>query len=487
MRLEMKTFYITTAIDYVNSKPHLGHAYEKITADVIARWHRLLWEQVFFLTGTDENAQKNLQAAKQAGRDVRKFVDEMAENFKRLCMVLNISHDDFIRTTEQRHVKVAQLIFRKMLEKGDIYKGEYEGLYCYGCEAFYMEKDLKEGRCPIHEKRLEKIKEESYFFRLSKYQKPLLEHFEKHPDFVLPKGKQEEMVNRLRELKDLSVSRFKAGWGIPVPWNPEHFVYVWFDALINYISALGYPDGKQFKDFWPADYHIIGTDISFFHSVIWPAMLMSIGVNPPKHVFVHGFINIGGKKMSKSRGVVVDPFELVQRYGADQLRYFLYRDIPYGEDGDFSEESLKERINGELVSDLGNLANRVLTLAEKHEGGFEGKAELIKKLNFRKINRHMERLELHHALEGIMSFVRECNKYINEKQPWRVGGGELSAVLYNLLESLRIISILIYPFMPSTAEKLAAQLGTKITNFADLQFKRFEGKPKKGELLFRKI
>jgi methionyl-tRNA synthetase len=483
-------FYITTAIDYVNSNPHCGHAYEKICADVIARWHRLRGENVFFLTGTDENAQKNVEAAKERGfKDVKAFIDKMVHNFLNLCKVLNISYDDFIRTTEERHIKVAQYIFRKMQENGDIYKGEYEGLYCYGCEAFYTEKELKDGKCPIHEKKLEKIKEESYFFRLSKYEKQLLQHFKNNPDFVQPKGKYEEMVNRIKEgLKDLSVSRYKVEWGIPVLGDPNHREYVWKEALENYISALGYPDGKLFKKFWPADYHIIGADINFFHSVIWPAILMSINVEPPKHVFVHGFINIGGKKMSKSRGMVVDPIKLAKNYGADQLRYFLVREIPFGEDGDFSEDALKARINGELVSDLGNLVNRVLTLAEKSGlETFEGRVELDKKLDFRKIEQYMDNLELHHGIDEIFNFIRSANRYINEKEPWKLSGKELEEVLYNLLESLRVIAILIYPFMPGTAEKLCQQLGVELGSFKDLKFGRFKGKPKKGELLFEKV
>jgi len=259
------------------------------------------------------------------------------------------------------------------------------------------------------------------------------------------------------------------------------------DALENYVSALGYPDGKLFKGFWPANYHVIGTDINFFHSVIWPAMLMSAGISLPQHVFVHGFVNIGGKKMSKSSGVVIDPLEIVKAYGVDQLRYFFCRDIPFGEDGDFSEEALKQRINGELVSDLGNLVNRVLTLAERYEGRLEGKPELEQRLDFAKINGHMLELRVHHALDGIMGFVRETNKYVNEKQAWKLNGKEMGHVLYNLLESLRVISILLFPFMPSTAESIASQLGTKITDFSDLKFREFEGKPEKRGLLFGKV
>ena len=485
----MKGFYITTAIDYVNSKPHLGHAYEKITADVVARWKRLESRDVFFLTGTDENAQKNAMAAERVGKNTQEFVNEMAENFKKLCKALNISNDYFIRTTEKRHVEIVQKIFQKLYDKGDIYKGEYEGLYCFSCEAFYLEKDLKDGKCPVHKTEPKRIKEESYFFRLSKYQEKLLEFLENNPEFILPKTKRAEILNRVKKgLKDLSVSRFNIDWGIPVPFDEKHKIYVWFDALLNYITALDYPDGEKYKKYWPCDYHFIGVDISWFHCVIWPCMLMALDIPLPKHVFIHGFINIGGEKMSKSRGIFVDPFELVNKYGVDQVRYFLVRNIPFGEDGEFSEESLRERINGELVSDLGNLVNRVLAIVERNPGvKFEGKPELENYLDFEKISQYMDKLELHHALDAIWDFIRATNKYINEKEPWKLKGEELSHVLYNLLESLRVISILISPFMPETSEKINEQLGIEAGTFKDLKFKKFEGNPKKGKILFQKV
>lgn len=484
--MKQKTFYITTAIDFVNAKPHLGHAYEKIYADAIARWKRLDGFDVFFLTGTDENAQKNAQAAKAAGLPVKEFVDRNAKFFLKLCKSLNISFDDFIRTTEPRHIKVSQLIFKKLFENGDIYKGTYEGLYCIGCESYITEKDLVDGKCPEHKKKPEYIKEESYFFRLSKYKDFVLDLI-KNKKLIFPKSRENEILQRLEneELKDLCVSRKGLKWGISVPFDKNYTIYVWIDALVNYISALGYPNGKKFKKYWPADMHIIGKGINWFHTVIWPAILKSAGIEPPKLVPVHGYITADGQKLSKSLGNTMDPMELAGKYGSDALRYYLLKNIPFTDDGNFSEKRLIETINGELVSDLGNLVYRVLTLAEKYKGKIEGKAEL--EPDFEKIWKRMERLELHHALEEIFSFIRKCNRYINEKEPWKLEGEKLGNVLYNLLESLRIISILIEPFLPETAEKLAKQLGTKITGFNELKFGKFAGKPRKGEMLFRKV
>ena len=449
--------YITTAIDYVNAKPHIGHAYEKIVTDVIARWNRLKGEEVYFLTGTDENAQKNSQAAKAADVATQKFVDDMTAQFKELCTAYHISFDQFVRTTEKRHFRVAQEIFEKIHKKGDIYKGQYVGLYCEGCEAFYVEKDLVNGQCPEHKKPLKHLKEENYFFRLSKYRDQIQAHIKK--GFIFPKTRENEILRRLEEpLKDLSVSRHQVEWGIPVPFDKDHKIYVWFEALLSYISALDYPKGS-YKKVWPANVHVVGVGINWFHTVIWPAMLLSAGLPLPKKVVVHGYVNIGGEKMSKSQGNVVDPLELVKRYPADTIRYFLIRDIPFGEDGDFSEAALKQRINGELVSDLGNLASRVLALAGKFSGTVKGKPVLDKKLQLKKIEQYMQALQLHRALGEVFAFVRECNKYINDTEPWKLNGAALGEVLYNLLESLRVIGILIGPFLPATAEELRTQLG----------------------------
>jgi len=479
-------FYLTTAIDYVNAKPHLGHAYEKICSDVIARWHRLRGDDVFFLTGTDENAQKNEQAAKSAKTDTKSFVEKNSRIFQKLCRVLDISNDYFIRTTDPKHFKVSQDIFRKVYKKGDIYKGFYEGYYCSGCEAFLTEKNLNKGRCPEHGTKPEWLKEESYFFKMSKYQSEIL-NLLSQKGFVLPDSRRVEMLNRIKDegLKDISVSRINLDWGIPVPFDKKHRIYVWFDALINYVSALDYP-GRKYRRYWPANVHIIGKGINWFHTVIWPSMLLSLGIPVPKSVFVHGYVNIRGRKMSKSAGDVVDPIELSEKYGSDAVRYFIVRDIPFGQDGEFSEEALKARINGELLSDLGNLTSRVLTLSQKCKT-FRGKPELDKKLDFGKIDKLMLDYDLHTALNEVWNFIRAVNKYINDKEPWKLQGKDLENVIYNLLESLRIIAILIEPFIPETAEKINKQLGVKAGNVKGIRFGKFNGKPVRGEHLFSKV
>ncbi len=483
----MAKYYITTPIYYTNDVPHIGHAYTTVAADVLARWHRLKEEDVFFVTGTDEHGKKIAMAAEKAGKEPKQFVDEIVSKFKEAWKVLNISYDDFIRTTEPRHIKIVQEFIRRVSKAGDIYKGMYEGWYCMPCESLWTDFQLGMGKCPSCGRDVEKIREETYFFRLGKYMDRLLESYKKNPDFIQPEFRKNEMINRLGQgLRDLSITRVSVDWAIPFPLDKNHTVYVWFDALVNYLSVIGYP--AKHKKYWPADLHLIGKEILWFHSVIWPAMLFSAGVEPPKEVFAHGWLTIDGQKMSKSLGNVIDPVYLAKKYSADALRYFLLREIPFGEDGDFSEKVMVSRINGELVSDLGNLVNRVLTLAERFKGKMEGKDVLGKKLDFEKIDKLVEKLELHHAIEEIFSFVREVNKYISEKEPWRIKDEkELGNVLYNLLESLRVIAILIYPFMPQTAETICKQLGVRLGTFRNLKFGKFEGKPKKGELLFRKV
>jgi methionyl-tRNA synthetase len=479
-------FYITTAIDYVNAKPHQGHAYEKVCTDVVARWRRLRGEDVFFLTGTDENAQKNEQAAREAKMGTKKFVDRNVGMFKDLCRKLNISNDYFVRTTEKRHIRISQEIFQKVYDRGDIYKGYYEGYYCTGCEAFLTEKDLVDGKCPEHGKKPEWLKEESYFFRMSKY-RDKIEKLLSRKGFIIPDYRRVEMLNRVKEegLKDLSVSRVNLEWGIPVPFDKKHRIYVWFDALINYVSALDYPDGEKFTKYWPA-VHMIGKGINWFHTVIWPSMLMSAGMDVPERVLVHGYVNVKGQKMSKTLGTTVDPVELVDRYGADAIRYFIIREIPFGSDGDFSEEALKARINGELLSDLGNLVSRVTTLAQKCEK-IEGKPELESKLDFDKIDQYMLKYELHNGLNEIWDFIRTVNRYINEKEPWKLEDRELEHIIYNLVESLRVIAILVEPFIPHTAERINKQLGAKPSGLAGLKFGKVDYRPKKGEHLFHKV
>jgi len=490
-------FYVTTAIDYTNSKPHLGHAYEKIIADVIARWYRIKGEDVFFLIGTDEHGQKVERAAIAAGKTPKEFVDELVKFFKELYEKLNISYDDFIRTTEDRHIKIAKDIFKKVFDKGEIYKGFYEGLYCVSCEAFYTEKNAINGKCPIHKTELELIKEESYFFKLGKYQKTIIEHIKNNKDFIIPEQRRNEILSRLKEpLKDLSVSRCSFKWGIPLPIEEKHVIYVWFDALLNYISALDYPNEK-YKKYWPADVQLIGKDISWFHTVIWPAILLSSDIELPKTIFIHGFVNIGGEKLSKTRKIVVDPFELSDKYGSDALRYFLIREIPSGQDGDFSEEALINRINAELADSLGNLVNRVLVLVEKNFDGFvpisREKDELTKlALNIVKaVSESIEEFRFHSVLNDIFFLVNESNKYINENKPWEIEDKEkLGGILYNLLESLRFISILIYPFMPETATKIKKQLGLEREfSFDDLKWGLLKQgtKIKREKILFEKI
>ncbi len=474
IRSKHNKFYITTAIDYANASPHLGHAYEKICADTIARWHRFKGEDVYFLTGTDENAQKNVQAAKVAGINVKEFITENSKKFINLCHKLNLSNDDFIRTTEKRHVEVSQLIFKKLYDKGDIYKGFYEGYYCDGCEAFITERELIDGRCPEHNIEPRVIKEENYLFRLSKYQKDILKLLEH--DLVEPESRKNEIINRVKAgLNDLSVSRKSLDWGIPVPFDKEHRIYVWIDALINYISALGYPDGEKFKKYWPADIHLIGKGINWFHSCIWPAILMSSEIELPAKIFVHGYVNIQGQKISKSRSNAIDPVQLIDEYGVDALRYFLLREIPFGEDGNFSHSAFIQRYNSDLANDLGNLLNRTLTMIEKYFDGLipwsSKSSSLDKKLVESTKNLHkrldnlMNKLDMNRSLEVIWELINKANKYIEDSKPWQLNKNNeerLKTVMYNLTEVLRVVSLSLSSFIPAASNNILKQLNQKV-------------------------
>ncbi|MCR4336016.1 MAG: methionine--tRNA ligase [archaeon] len=487
----MKKFYISTAIDYPSARFHLGHAYEKVVTDTLARWKRLNGYEVYFSTGTDCHGLKIQRAAEKAGKDPQVFVDEISDMFRDLCKELNISYTDFIMTTEERHKKVVKQILNKLKEKGDIYEGEYEGIYCQDCETFYTEKDLVDGFCPVHKTKIERVKEKSYFFRMSKYQKQLVEHIKKGDDSVWPEKKRAELLNRLKEpLRDLSISREQVSWGIPLPFDENLTTTVWVDALTNYITVLDYPNEK-FKEFWPGT-HVIGSDIIWHHSVIWKTMLLALGISLPR-VIVHGFINLDGEKLSKARGIIIDPIELAEKYSADSLRYFLLREISFGQDGNFSEKSLIERHNNELANELGNLLQRTLSLAEQKLGGVVPNAKvdqrLSKPFDKEKISHYMDKLEPHNALQQIFFFISECNKFINATEPWKLEGKEVEGVLYSLLDSLRIISILLAPFVPETSEKISKQLNISLGNWEDVKFNLLKPGIKLGEkqILFNKV
>lgn len=471
-------FYITTAIPYANADPHIGFALEILYADVMARYQRLLGKDVYFLTGTDEHGQKMLHTAKEAGQSVEKFAAEKSAKYQLLADAWNITNDDFIRTTEERHIAGAQEFWQKSMSNGDIYKKTYTGLYCVGCEAFKLEKDLVDGKCPDHKTTPETVSEENYFFRLSKFQKPLEALFKKHPDFVYPESRFNEASNMLKKgLEDISISRTaeKLSWGVPVPDDDKQVMYVWFDALTNYLTALGWGSGnKLFKKYWPADAHVIGKEINRFHSLLWPAMLMSVGVKLPKQIVVHGWITVNGQKMSKSVGNVIDPLELTQKFPLEAVRYFLMREIQFDNDGDFSYAKFNERYEADLANGLGNLTNRILVMIEKYCDGVIPKATKVNReiINlFTKTisvdyNHAMRDWRFDRALESVWKFIAYCDQMISDKQPWAMMKAgkekEVKNLLHHLTESLRHVAVMIWPIMPETAEKLFTQLGLDV-------------------------
>ena len=468
-----KPFYLTTAIDYVNSRPHLGTAYEKITADVIARDRRLRGFDVRFVMGNDEHSQNVYKKARELGMEPLAYCDQMEREFRDVWRRLDISFDDFIRTTEARHRTAVTTLAQKIADGGDIYEGYYEGWYCVSCEAFKQEKDLVDGKCPIHLTTPEWIKEKNYFFRLSKYRDRLIAHFQQHPEFLEPEVRRNEILRLLEAgLEDISVSRAGQAWGIPLPMDPSSVVYVWFDALINYIAAVGYgSDESLFARWWPADLHVIGKDITRFHCVVWPAMLMSAGVPLPRQVFGHGWVHYKGQKMSKSLGTVVDPFEAADRLGADPLRLYLVKEISYGSDGDFTWDRFEERYNVDLANNLGNLVNRIAAMADRYRkgqlratGGESGRLAGIAATAVDQYVAAMDRFALHEGAAAAFRLIDAANEHIAETEPWALAkdpadAARLDRVLYDVAEALRIAAILLLPVMPASAAEILRRVG----------------------------
>lgn len=492
--MENKKFYITTPIYYPSANFHIGHCYTTIIADAIARYKRQNGYDTFFLTGSDEHGLKIEKKAKEAGVSPKEYVDKIIENAKNLWASLGISYDKFIRTTDEEHIVTVQKIFKRLYDQGDIYKGEYSGLYCTPCESFWTESQLVDGKCPDCGRDVEEAHEEAYFFKLSKYADRLVEYIESHPEFIQPVTRKNEMINNFIKpgLEDLCVSRTSFTWGVPVSFDEKHVVYVWIDALSNYISALGYlsDNDELFKKFWPADLHIVGKEIVRFHTIIWPIMLMALDLPLPKQVFGHGWLVIDGGKISKSSGNYKDPREYIEAYGKDAVRYFVLREVPFGNDGNFSEKALINRTNTDLANVLGNLVNRTIAMNKKYFDNVVQKGDVKTEFDEDLINtvlsakanvdKYMDELKVPEAIDSVMEIFKRCNKYIDETTPWILAKDEarqdeLKTVIYNLLESIRIGAVLLNPFLPDTSNEIFSQLNTQVNGIDTIgEFGRLE-------------
>ncbi|MCF6139577.1 methionine--tRNA ligase [Pseudalkalibacillus berkeleyi] len=511
---ENKTFYISTPIYYPSGKLHIGHAYTTVAGDAMARYKRLRGYDVMYLTGTDEHGKKIQDKAEENGVSPIKYVDGIVESIQDLWKKLDISYDDFIRTTEDRHKDVVEKIFQRLMDQGDIYLDEYEGWYCTPCESFFTDLQLEDGKCPDCGRPVQKVKEESYFFKMSKYSDRLLQFYEENPHFILPEMRKNEMVNNFIKpgLADLAVSRTSFDWGVKVPANPKHVIYVWIDALSNYITALGYgsSDDQKYKKYWPADVHLVGKEITRFHTIYWPIILMALDLPLPKQVFAHGWLLMKDGKMSKSKGNVVDPVTLIDRYGLDALRYYLLREVPFGSDGVFTPESFVDRVNHDLANDLGNLLNRTVAMINKyfdgeipaHQGmitSYDDSLEDLVSATLTKVENAMDHMEFSVALSSIWQLVSRTNKYIDETQPWILAKNDdqreqLASVMSHLAESLRYISVMVQPFMTKAPTKIWEQLGIEkneeLTSWSSLKvFGQIPGgtRVKKGQPIFPRL